>query len=161
MINEILAKIYCREDISKIENYDKAIADTTQVWDCHHRDEVRVLPSEMTAIRSRQDLKECGRYYGCPANELIFLTHSEHSRLHMKGKLHSDETRMKISESMKGKLTGRTLSEEHRRKISESNKGQVPWIKGKTLTEETRRKISESMKGKKRGQYRKTLEVGK
>ena len=28
---------YCRGDISKIENYDKAIADTKTVWHCHHR----------------------------------------------------------------------------------------------------------------------------
>lgn len=39
MINEKLAKIYCKEDISKIKNYDKAIADTTQVWDLHHMTE--------------------------------------------------------------------------------------------------------------------------
>lgn len=37
MINERLAKAYCRDDIYKIENYDKAIADTTQTWICHHR----------------------------------------------------------------------------------------------------------------------------
>ena len=36
MINESQAKIYCKEDISKIKNYDLAIADTTQTWDCHH-----------------------------------------------------------------------------------------------------------------------------
>ena len=32
---------YCGEDISKIENYDKAIADTTQMWICHHRLEIQ------------------------------------------------------------------------------------------------------------------------
>ena len=31
---------YCRGDISKIENYDKAIADTKTVWHCHHRREL-------------------------------------------------------------------------------------------------------------------------
>ena len=30
MINEKLARKYCRDDLSKIENYDKAIADKTQ-----------------------------------------------------------------------------------------------------------------------------------
>lgn len=71
---------------------------------------------------------------------------------------HSEESKQKISESMKGKfmgelnpmfgkkgelhpMFGKTLSEEHKKKISESNKG-------KTHSEETRRKISESMKGK-------------
>lgn len=28
---------YCCEDISKIENYEEAVADTTQMWHCHHR----------------------------------------------------------------------------------------------------------------------------
>ena len=31
------AKKFCKDDISKIENYDKAIADTTQTYECHHR----------------------------------------------------------------------------------------------------------------------------
>ena len=52
-------------------------------------------------------------------------------------KYYSEETRKKLSESMKG----REVSEETRRKISEANKG-------KTRSEETRRKISESHKGK-------------
>ena len=34
MIN---VKKFCCEDISKIENYAAAIADTTQTWECHHR----------------------------------------------------------------------------------------------------------------------------
>ena len=31
------ASKYCCEDISLIENYDKAIEDKTQYWHCHHR----------------------------------------------------------------------------------------------------------------------------
>ena len=82
MIYERRARLYCSEDISLIENYDKAIADTTQTWHCHHRDEIRTLPSGMVAYRSQQELKENGRYYNCPANELIFLTREEHNRIH-------------------------------------------------------------------------------
>ena len=37
MINEYCAKSYCCEDLSLIENYALAVADTTQAWDCHHR----------------------------------------------------------------------------------------------------------------------------
>ena len=33
----IRLNMYCKVDISKIENYDKAMSDTEQVWDCHHR----------------------------------------------------------------------------------------------------------------------------
>ena len=39
MINFIQTKKYCKEDISKIKNYDKAIADTTKTWHCHHSEE--------------------------------------------------------------------------------------------------------------------------
>ena len=40
MINEKNAKRFCNEDISLIENYDKAIVDNTQTWHCHHRAEI-------------------------------------------------------------------------------------------------------------------------
>ena len=54
-----------------------------------------------------------------------------------KGITHSEESRRKMSEAHKGK----THSEESRRKISET-------LKGKTLSEETKRKLSEVRKGK-------------
>ena len=130
MISERFTKLLCKEDISKIENYDKAIADTTQVWHCHHRDEVKVLPSDVKVIRSSQDLIDNGSYYGCSANELIFLTPSEHSRLHHKGVKLSEEWRRKISESNKGKK----MSDISRRKMSEAHKGKTTWIKGKTCS---------------------------
>ena len=127
MINEYNAKKFCKEDISLIENYDKAIADITQMWECHHRDEIRILPSGIKVIRSRQELKENNRYYNCPANELIFLTKEEHHRLHTKynpphkGIPHSEETRRKMSLAKKG----RSLSIDTRRKMSESKKGKT------------------------------------
>lgn len=139
MISEYNAKRFCRDEISTIENYDKAIADSTQTWDCHHRDEIRTLPSGMTVIRSREDLREAGRYYGCPANELIFLRHSEHERLHNSGKVLSEETRKKMSESAKG----RTFNEESKIRMSES-------AKGRTFSEETLKKLSQANKGKKK-----------
>ena len=125
MINEKNAKRFCNEDISLIENYDKAIADNTHTWHCHHRNEIKILPSGMSVLCSRKELKDNGRYYNCPANELIFLTQSEHRRLH---DIHiSEETRKKRSYSLKGKH----LSEETRRKMSEVRKGNVN-NKGKT-----------------------------
>lgn len=84
MIDSYRASKYCCEDITLIENYDKAIADTTQTWQIHHRDEIRTLPSEVIVYRTQQELIENGRYYNCPANELIFLTKSVHCKLHMK-----------------------------------------------------------------------------
>ena len=123
MINENKVKKYCREDISLIENYDKAINDKTQTWHCHHRRET---------IFSRKDLKEIGEYYNRPACELIFLTSLEHNRLHNLGKNVSAEARKKISESKKGEnnpLFGKHHSEETRKKMSEANKGKNNWIK--------------------------------
>ena len=144
MIDEKIARKYCKEDLSKIKNYDKAIADKTQTWDCHHM-------TETWWNCSKKDLIDNECYYHRKACELIFLTRAEHRRLHMKGKHRSDETRRKISEALKGEnhpMHGKHFSEEHRRKISEAHKGL-------THSEETRRKMSDAAKrrwAKKRGE---------
>ena len=93
MINERNVRYYCCEDISYIENYDKAITDRNGVWDCHHRLEVGANGQ----VISKEELIEHGLYYNRPANELIFLTHNEHARLHNKNKQVSDSTRKKMS----------------------------------------------------------------
>ena len=141
MINEQQARKFCKEDLSKIKNYDKAIADTTQVWDCHHMTETWWNCSAKELIEN-----EC--YYNRKACELIFLTHSEHARLHNKGKKFSDEHRRKISEAAKN------ISDDTRRKISEAKKGK----KRKPFTEEHRRKISEAKKGKFKGKTWKLID---
>lgn len=120
---------YCCEDISKIENYDKALTDLDVKYDCHHRLEV----GKNGEVISRQDLIKNGLYYHRPATELIFLTKREHSRLHYKGK--------PINESKKGK----PKSEETRRKMSEAKKGNKNAL-GHKRSEESRRKISEIRK---------------
>ena len=135
MINIKKVKRYCKEDISKIKNYDKAIADTTQTWVCHHMTETWWNCTAKELIEN-----EC--YYNRKACELIFLTQEEHKRLHMKGKILSAETRKKISDSHKGKI----LSEETKRKLSEINKGNT-YHKGKKHSEESIIKMSESHKG--------------
>lgn len=111
MICEVNVRKFCNEDIDKIENYDKAITDSSKTWHCHHRDEIRTLPSGITVIRSMQDLKDTGRYYDCPANELIFLTPSEHQKIHhddtihpLYGKTRSDDEKKKIASSTRKSL---------------------------------------------------------
>ena len=142
MIDEKIARKYCKEDLSKIKNYDKAIADKTQTWHCHHM-------TETWWNCTRKELIENDCYYNRKACELIFLTRSEHRRLHNMNM--SDDTRKKMSEAMKGRTSPRkgvTLSEETRRKMSEA-------MKGKKHTEEHRRKISDAAKRrwtKKRGE---------
>ena len=148
MICEKIVKSYCKDDISLIENYDKAIADKTQVWQCHHRRET---------IYSVKDLQDIGEYYNRPACELIFLTPVDHRRLHnlgkpsgMKGKQHSAETRKKMSEAHKGKQAwnkGIPQSEETRKKNSEAHKGENNYWFGKHHSEEAKKKNSEAHKG--------------
>ena len=107
MINEYYAKKFCCEDISLIENYDKAIADTTQTWDCHHRGEI--LPCGRFSV---SDLKKFELYFNRPASELIFLTRSEHRRLHLKG-------------VPKPYLKGITRSEAVKKAIGEANSKKI------------------------------------
>lgn len=83
------AKQYCRENITKIKNYDLAIADNTQMWDCHHINGLTF---------TRKELKKMKMYFHRPANELIFLTKTEHKKLHNGTK----EFKQKISEAQKG-----------------------------------------------------------
>lgn len=140
MISKTCQK-FCKEDISKIENYDKAMADTTQIWHCHHR-------TEIWWNCSRKDLIDNNCYFNRKACELIFLTPEEHMRLHRKNSHCSEETKKKRSESLKGVNTwskGKVVSAETRRKIAETLKGKM---KGVKKSEEHRRKISELHKGK-------------
>ena len=138
MISEYTAKNYCKDDISLIENYDKAVNDSNQTWHCHHR-------REMTT--SRKELIKIGEYYNRPASELIFLTPFEHNSLHSKGIYLSEETRKKMSESHKGNkyMLGKHLSEETKLKISEALKGNKSWL-GKHHSEETKHKMADAMK---------------
>ena len=124
MICERLIKLYCKDAPSLIENYDNAIADTTQVWQCHHRRET---------IYSAKELIDIGEYYNRPACELIFLTPTDHRRLHNLGKHPSEESRKKMSDAKKGEnnyLFGKHHSVEARKKMSEANKGNTK-TKGK------------------------------
>lgn len=142
MISETRAKSFCREDISLIENYQEAIDDKETMWHCHHRDEIRFLPSGMIALRSKQELIENGRYYSCPANELIFMRSKEHRALHSHHQKCSDETKEKLRKFNLGKTSPRKgvkLSEETKVKLRAANLG-------KKHTEEERKKISEANK---------------
>ena len=65
-----------------------------------------------------------------------------HYQVWMKGKKHSKEIRMKMSESMKGRI----INEETRKKISVALKGKNSWAKGKPLSEDHKQNISETHK---------------
>ena len=162
-------KNFCKDPLNQIENWDKAITDDTQTWDCHHRLEIEL---GMT----RQQLIDAGLYFDRPASELIMLTHTEHAALHSlydgkalkmneawRGHHHTDVARRKIAEAHRG----RKMSEEAKRKVSEAQRGSHWWNDGKhtirsvecpgegwvlgriPFSEETKRKMGEANKGRK------------
>ena len=133
MINEKIAIKFCK-DFTKVENYEEAVNDQSQVWHCHHI---------LGEILTRRQLLDHNFYYDVPPCMLKFVTGSEHMRLHNTGKHNSAETRRKMSEAKKGEnhpLYGKHHTDDTRKKMSESHKG-------RTHTEETRRKMSEAKKG--------------
>lgn len=71
---------YLEGDETLIENYELAKADLTQTWICHHRKELDG-PKQLTI----EDLKAQGLYWYRPPEELIFLTSSDHMKLHSSG----------------------------------------------------------------------------
>lgn len=133
MINENKAKSrnYCCEDISLIENYDLAI-NSDDRYCIHHRLETHNLDGSLKTVEDRlsiKDLKSKGLYYNRPANELIFMTLSEHVSLHHKGKMISEEHKRAISKARIGRKID-THPEEQRRKHSEKMKGHIGFNKG-------------------------------
>ena len=145
-----ILKSYCSE-YTQIENYAEAVKSPLK-YDLHHR-------LEISEMQSASDLIFLHLYYHRPPEELIFLSHGEHVRLHKanlsaetrqklsaakKGKHPSTETRQKMSEAKKGNQNtlGRHCSEETRQKMSDAKKGHH-------CSEETRKKISEARKGDK------------
>lgn len=148
MISERQARIYCYEDLSLIENYELAIADKTQTWDCHHR-------VEDIMNCGAKELIAQGCYENRPAHDLIFLPHGKHSSLHkagenhpMYGKHHSAESRAKMSAAQIGKK----CSEETRAKLSAARIGKNNPFFGRHHSEEIRKKIGASNKGQKRSE---------
>ena len=119
------ARRFCKDDISKIENYDKAISDTSQTWVLHHKLEL-TLNGEFA--HSRTDLIRFGMYFKRPYFELIFLPKFEHQRLHKSGKNNpmygnhfTSESRRKISDAVKswwGERGKVVLSHETRKKMT-------------------------------------------
>lgn len=113
MICERTIYLFCNGDITKIENYEKAINDKTQVWQCHHR--LEIMPFSNREI-SHKKLIEMGLYYNQPAEALIFLTEKEHKSLHSsrrnkirtnKGMSYKDRESYKTYKERAEKLKGR------------------------------------------------------
>lgn len=123
--DEINLRRICR-NYERVENYEKAVADE-ELWDLHHR-------REIDEMKSKQQLIDEERYFDVTPEELIFLTHSEHTILHKKGKHHSEESKKKMSEANSGEnhyLFGKRHSEESKKKMSEAKIDKHWWNNGK------------------------------
>lgn len=79
MISIKQATKYCKDDISRIENYQEAINDKEHMWCVHHRLEITL---DGHYAHSQADLKRFGMFYKRPYFELIFLTLAEHRHIH-------------------------------------------------------------------------------
>ena len=120
-------KYYCK-NYQDIENYEKALADNFKNWDVHHHLETHNSDGERRLVDITADeLKALNMYYNRPAEELIFLKHSEHQFLHHKGKKRSDAAKKKMSEAWD---YDRHFNEETRKKMAEAKKGKNIWTKG-------------------------------
>ncbi len=141
MINKRKKSCFCKDDISLIENYEKALNDSENIYDIHHRLEIDLNVS-------RQYLIDHDLYYNRPASELIFLTHSEHQKLHKKEVHHSVEIRQKMSEAHKGKKLSNEHCDHIKGGISKYYEDHDGYWKNKKLSNETKQKMSDSHKGK-------------
>ena len=118
-------KRFCKE-YWKIENYQEAVNDTTQTWCCHHR-------KEIDWNMSVKELISNGLYYNVPANDLIFLIRTDHTSLHHKGKIVSNETKIKLRDTIKN---------------NGGHTGNKNGMYGKHHTEESKAKQSATIKSK-------------
>ena len=83
---------YCiPEQIEQIENYKLAKAYNFNGWHIHHRLETHNSDGEKRLVNlSREELIALDMYYNRPANELVFLTASEHMKLHRNNKANTE-----------------------------------------------------------------------
>lgn len=114
MINTYNLRKFCKDDISKIDNYEEAVQ-SDDIYDCHHRLE---LTLEGEYAHSKEDLIRMDMYYHRPYYELILLPHKEHTKLHRK---------------FNSCFSGHKLSKEMKDKLINSHKGKVHWNKGLKL----------------------------
>ena len=100
-------------ELSKIENYAQAVANNFVGWVIHHRAE---LNADGSVNKKREELIISNTYYYRPATELIFLTISDHSQLHINAirRLKHDVTVATRTKQSQAKLTANNTDERYR-----------------------------------------------
>ena len=142
MVNISRIRLFCEGDFTKIENFWDAYNDLTQMYEIHHR-------KEIDENLSRKQLIEKELYYKRPPEELIFLTKSEHAKIHSSLRKHQ-KTRSHEERSLSSKKAWQT------RKL---NGKAIAWNKGASMDKDQRAKISSSRKGKGTGSCPKKKEA--
>lgn len=124
MIDLYKVKQMCREgELEKIENYEQAINDKEHTWVCHHRLEL-TMGGEFANYR--KDLIRMGMYWHRPYFELIFMTKSDHMKMHSHVQPVSKESKKKMREKALNRVSARKgvkLSEETKEKLRQANLG--------------------------------------
>lgn len=160
MISKSNIKYICKHR-ELVENYNEAIADDTQMWDLHHKLETHFSDGSerpSNAFLSKEELIALDMYWNRSPEELIFLSKSEHCKLH--GKCEQRRHNISLSKGGTGiskpKRVIRNLSKywdkyveyytsiyykhgEHERRVKAT--------KGRTISEEVRLKMSLAKKG--------------
>ena len=159
-----------------IENYAFAISDENKTWECHHRLETHFSDGTerpKNAQLSKEELIAFDMYYNRPPEELIFLTVSEHQKLHHQSIPKTEEHKRKISNALKGRTDikhdfskGRHWYNNGFIEVCEKKcppyfkEGRLYERKQKHLTEEHKRKISEWNQAHKK-ERGKAISIGK
>lgn len=135
-----------------IENYEKAINDTTQTWVCHHRLETHNSDGILRQVAlSQKELDALGMLYDRPPEEFIFLTQAEHRILHNSFRDYSkitEEERRRVYGARKGQKQSKDEKQKRSssirntiNKMSDKERkekyGRDPWNKKKVLCVET------------------------
>lgn len=106
---------YCT-DITKVENYDIAVS-SDKKYELHHRLETHTSDGELRkANLSIDELKALDMYFHRPPEELIFLTISEHRKLHnifKENPMKRPEVRAKVAKKAKGRKVSQETKLKH------------------------------------------------
>lgn len=80
------------KNIEEIENYEQAVNDLENKYECHHRMEIQPDGTKLT----KKWMIEHKIYFNVDPCMLIFLTTTEHRKIHHKNKINSEVTKNKI-----------------------------------------------------------------
>lgn len=98
------------KNIELVENYEPAKADGFTNWHIHHRLETHTSDGKRRSVNiTKEELIALDMYYNRPSEELIFLTNSEHAKLHQSEQNNSRAKRIICIETGKIYLCAKDL----------------------------------------------------